>query len=106
MSRFRSPWQFSSSDIENLCYMTKTQFFDFVEMVQGVHTRRWSSGLNVFAASLLFLLKTTKNLSFSMLSTIFALRDRTNASQIFRRVLIFFYKNCINLQQYMILMGI
>ena len=96
-NRFRSPWQFSSHDLEKLCHLTKCQFFDFVEMVQGAQLRRGSTGINIFSASLLFLLKLSQNWSFEVLATIFVIRDSIHASRIFRNILIFFFKNCINL---------
>ena len=54
MTRFRSPWQFGTEDFEKLIHLTKQQFEDFVHQVQGVQTRRWSSGINIFAACFLF----------------------------------------------------
>ena len=66
-------------------------------MVQGVPQTRWRSGINVFSASLLFLLKLTQNWSFEILASLFALDSHVHASKIFRKVLIFFFKNCTNL---------
>ena len=97
MTRFRSPWQFGTEDFEKLIHMTKQQFEDFVHQVQGVQTRRWSSDINIFAASLLFLLKMAQSWSFEVLASLFALKDYVHASRIFRRVLIFHFKHCTNL---------
>ena len=95
INRFRFPWKFQSSDLENLCNMTKAQFWDFVSMVQGAQTR--SHQLNIFAESLLFLMKMAKNPSFEELTSCFALQNSTQASRIFRRIMIFYFKNCTNL---------
>ena len=95
MNRFRFPWKFQSSDFENLCNMTKTQFWDFVFMVQGAQIR--SQELNIFAESLLFLIKMAKNPSFQELASLFALKNSTHASRVFRRILIFYFKHCTNL---------
>ena len=96
-TRFRSPWQFGTEDFVKLIHLTKQQFEDFVHQVQGVQTRRWSSGINIFAACFLFLLKVAQNLSFDVLASLFALKDYIHASRIFRRVLIFHFKHCTNL---------
>ena len=75
--------------------MTKAQFWDFVSMVQGAQTR--CHELNIFAESLLFLIKMAKNPSFEELSTLFALQNNIHASDVFKRILTFYFKNCTNL---------
>ena len=64
-------------------------------MVQGAQTR--SHHLNIFAESLLFLIKMAKNPSFEELSTLFVLKSSIQASRIFRRIMIFYFKNCTNI---------
>ena len=95
MNRFRFPWKFQSTDFENLCNLTKTQFWDFVFMVQGAHIR--SPELNIFAESLLFLMKMAQNPSFEELASLFALKNSRHASEIFRRILMFYFKHCTNI---------
>ena len=64
-------------------------------MVQGAQTR--CHELNIFAESLLFLIKMAKNPSFEELSTLFALQNNIHASDVFKRILTFYFKNCTNL---------
>ena len=87
-TRFRSPWQFSSSDLEHHIHMRKAQFFDFVlKMSTTLRTTRRAQDLNIFSMCLLYLRKLTKNTPFSVLATDFALSNHRAASKIFRRVL-------------------
>ena len=65
-------------------------FFDFVISVQNVFSRR-RGVLNVFAASLLFLMKVAKNYSFEALQTFFSLKQRRTSSRIFMTMNLYYY---------------
>ena len=95
---FRSPWQFSSVEFERLCHLSKIQYFKFVADVQNAVTRVVQ--MNIFAKCLLVLMKLAKNHSFQELSVFFSITDASrgrNASDIFYKILMFYYMNCVNL---------
>ena len=92
---YRSPWQYSSEEIQSLTTLTKSQFFDFVLAVHPcVHSNRHE--LRCFSACLLFLRKMAKNPSFKSLATDFVITEMT-AINLFYKICVYYFKNCINI---------
>ena len=78
---FRQPWKYPDAEIQNLIKMTKKQFLALASTCIGAQQR--SSSLNVFGQCFLMLFKLCHNESFYKLSTLFALKSHTDASNVF-----------------------
>ena len=96
-SYFRKPWFFLDETIQHLVRLTKRQFFDLVLSSVGARERRSSSDLNIFAETFLFLLKLCHQLSFQVISELFALKNKCISSDVFYRYLVHHYRTCCNI---------
>ena len=94
---FRKPWFFTNGTIQHLIRRTKQQFFTIVLASVGARERRSRSNLNIFAECFLFLMKLCHQLSFQVLSELFALKDKSIASTIFYRHLVHQYRTNSNI---------
>ena len=85
-SYFWKPWLFPDSAIQSLVRHTKRQFFQIVRTCVGAKQR--SEGLNTFAECFLLLLKCCHQLSYEVITLLFALPSKSTASEVFYRQLV------------------
>ena len=94
-SFFRQPWQFPDDSIQALTRHTKQQFFDLVQTCRGAHAK--SSKLNEYAECLLFVMKLCHQVSFHVISVLFALPSKGSTSDVFYRQLSHQYRTNSNI---------